>query len=107
MPDTHTGEYNGDEEGDKEYAVRLLFNVSAYNPEHAAQRFVDQVNTYGMKSWVYRVVELGNLDQFMVHPADEVTYTLQEFEERMINGDDMPNLPESADVEDVATDGQL
>lgn len=90
------------DEGDTEYAVRLLFNVNAASPEHAVERFIDQVNSSGFKTWVYRVMNVQNQNEFMVHPEERRTYTMDEFAERMAELSE-----EDLDVEDVATDGRV
>lgn len=87
-------------EGNAEYTVRLVIKVNAFDPEHARNRFVAQVNEYGLNNWTYQVTT--DTDQlFLVQGGD--VFTPEEFADQAESAEALAALLDGV-VEDALDD---
>lgn len=56
-----------------EYIVRLLIRVSAESPHDAVNQYIENVNKFGLRSWVYVVENAQTKDLYQVTGQGEVT----------------------------------
>lgn len=48
-----------------EYIVRLLIRVSAESPHDAVNQYIENVNKFGLRSWVYVVENAQTKDLYL------------------------------------------
>lgn len=94
-------------DGDTEYTVRLVIKVNAFDPEHARNRFIAQVNEFGMNNWTYQVS--NEADQLFLVQGGEVL-TPEEFADQAEDAETLAAMLESTveealDNPDIPEDG--
>lgn len=48
-------DYVDPDKGNTEFLVRLLFRIPAKDPSEAVEKYLEQIMSYGLRNWSYRV----------------------------------------------------